>query len=102
MVTGLVEPAGQVSGQRLLVAAPGVFVQLTAGDGQTGRGHGQRLGAPRKLGVVCRRRRRRRGRVQEMEKFTEKCTGARLGKRIKCELARSPPSLTVNWKTISD
>lgn len=55
MITGLVESAGEVGSQRLLVAASGVFIQLTAGDGQTGRAQRQRLRAPSKLSVVCRR-----------------------------------------------
>lgn len=40
MVTGLVEAAGEVCGERLLVASASVFIKLTAGDGHTGPGEG--------------------------------------------------------------
>ena len=38
MVASLIEAAGQVSGQGLLVAATGVLVELTAGHWQVGAG----------------------------------------------------------------
>lgn len=53
MVARLVESAGKVGGQGLLVAPSGVFIELTAGDGQTGGAHWQRLRAPRKLCMIC-------------------------------------------------
>lgn len=52
MVTGLVEPTGEMSGQWLLVAASGVFIELTAGDGQTGSAHWQSLRTSCKLCMV--------------------------------------------------
>ncbi len=38
MITGLVEAAGQVCGQALLMAPAGVFIELTAGHGCAGLG----------------------------------------------------------------
>lgn len=52
MITGLVEAAGQVCGQALLMAPAGVFIELTAGDGHTGAGQRQRLRASGKVWVV--------------------------------------------------
>lgn len=52
MITGLVKAAGQVCGQALLMAPPGVFIELTAGDGCAGTGQGQRLRASGKVWVI--------------------------------------------------
>lgn len=51
MIAGLVEAAGQVSGERLLVTSSGVFVQLAAGNRRTGGSHGQQLRTPGELCV---------------------------------------------------
>lgn len=73
MVTGLIEPAGKVSGQRLLVAASGVFIQLTAGDRQTRRAHRQRLRAPRKFCMVCWRQDHGRDKKVSVSQKMHKC-----------------------------
>lgn len=52
MITGLVEAAGQVCGQALLMAPAGVFIELTAGDGRAGAGQWQRLRASGKVWVI--------------------------------------------------
>lgn len=52
MITGLVEAAGQVCGQALLMAPSGVFIELTAGYGRTGAGQWQRLWASGKVWVI--------------------------------------------------
>ncbi len=54
MITGLVEAAGQVCGQALLMAPAGVFIELTAGHGCAGAGAGQwqRLRASGKVWVI--------------------------------------------------
>lgn len=49
MITGLVEATGEMCGERLLVATTCVFIELTARDGHTWTGEGQRLWASSKL-----------------------------------------------------
>lgn len=56
MVAGLVQAAGQVRGERLLVAAAGVLVELAAGHGQAGRAERQQLRTVSELRTLCRTR----------------------------------------------
>lgn len=53
MIAGLVEAAGQVRGQPLLVTPAGVFIELAAGDGNAGAALWQRLWALGKVGMIC-------------------------------------------------
>lgn len=53
MVTGLVEATGELCGERLLVASTGVFIELTARDGQAWTSEGQKLWACSKLWMIC-------------------------------------------------
>lgn len=53
MITGLVEAAGQVRGQPLLVTPAGVFIELAAGDGNVGTALWQRLWASGEVWVIC-------------------------------------------------